>query len=224
MHNEHLCLIVSLWDSPFVVPRKHRHYHIPARPDNGKTILDDGFEESFSVCKVFDIEENLEFGEKQKVPWRETAEKVAPDIVNSEDLSKFGIFVAHDEGGPTKAELGRAKMTLLKHLKWLVGDGDKKYSRPETRADLNDLHRKAVIMLGESREWVYQLVEKLVQQATRCPACGSEFRIAEPAVCAVCGAIIDAEKAAKFGLTTMVGQSTPQPSPRVAGKFSKKEE
>lgn len=223
MHNEHLCLIISLWDSPFVVPRKHRHYQIPARPDNGKSILEPGFEESYGVCKVFDIEENLEFGEKQKVPWRETAEKVAPDIVTSEDMTKFGIFVAYDEGGPTAAELGRAKANLLRHLKWLVNDGDKKYSRPETRADVNDLHRKAVIMLGEQREWVYQLVENLVDQSSKCPACGSDFRIPDPAVCAVCGAVLNQERAAKYGLNGFAA-APKQEQPRIAGKFARKEE
>lgn len=67
-------------------------------------------------------------------------------------------------------------------------------ARGHSFREISDLHRRAAIALGVEREWAY-----VPMRMNECPACGEKVKPAV-AVCKHCGAILDAEKAAKHGL------------------------
>jgi hypothetical protein len=191
-------VIVSLWDYPFHVERSFGSYNLPARPDNGKTILDQEFTESYSTLEVQDAKEGMDIGEKRRIQMKEGAQDIAQDIVKNDDIEKFGCFVAAGMV-PTDKELQLARARILAFFRFLIQDGDVKWGKPTTRNEITDLHRKAVKELGESREWVYKQKEVTVP-LDRCPACGKEQEIEDPAICWNCRTILSKKKAAQLGI------------------------
>ena len=65
------------------------------------------------------------------------------------------------------------------------------WARGHSFREISDLHRRAAIALGVEREWAY-----VPTRFADCPACGEKVK-PSVAVCKHCGAILDAEKAAK---------------------------
>ena len=59
---------------------------------------------------------------------------------------------------------------------------------------ITDLERRAARELRLEKPWLYD-----PKPMADCPACGEKIK-PEVAVCRTCGAILDREKAAKFGL------------------------
>ncbi len=191
-------VVVSLWDYPFHVERSYGSYNIPARPDNGTTILDQEFTQSYSTLTVQDAKEGMDIGEKRRIQMKESAEDIAYDIVKNDDIEKFGCFVAAGMA-PTEKELQLARGRILAFFRYLIQDGDVKWGKPQTRNEITDLHRKAVKELGEAREWVYK--EKAVTvPLDRCPACGKEQEIEDPAICWNCRTVLNKAKAKKLGI------------------------
>jgi hypothetical protein len=85
------------------------------------------------------------------------------------------------------------------------------WARGHSFREISDLHRRAAIALGVEREWAY-----VPTRFADCPACGEKVR-PSVAVCKHCGAILDAEKAAKHGLgassSSAASRATPAPHP-----------
>jgi hypothetical protein len=79
------------------------------------------------------------------------------------------------------------------------------WARGHSFREISDLHRRAAIALGVEREWAY-----VPTRFAHCPACGEKVK-PSVAVCKHCGAILDAEKAAKHGLGS-AGRATPEVS------------
>ena len=79
------------------------------------------------------------------------------------------------------------------------------WARGHSFREISDLHRRAAIALGVEREWAY-----VPTRFADCPACGEKVKPGV-AVCKHCGAILDAEKAAKHGLGS-AGRATPADS------------
>lgn len=191
-------VVVSLWSTPFHFERTHGSYNLPAREDNGCTILDADFIKSYATMTVYDTREGMDIGEKRRIQMREIALEIAEDIVANEDIAKFGCFVAAGDK-PTEKELQLSRARILAFFKYLIQDGDVKWGKPQTRNEITDLHRIAVKQLGESREWVYQ--QKLVEvELGRCPACGKKQEIADPAICWNCKVVLNKSKAKKLGV------------------------
>ena len=69
------------------------------------------------------------------------------------------------------------------------------WARGHSFREISDLHRRAAIALGIERDWAY-----VPMRMAECPACGEKVKPGV-AVCKHCGAILDAEKAAKHGLS-----------------------
>jgi len=191
-------VIVSLWDYPFHIERTHGSYNLPARPDNGKTILDKEFSESYSTLQLYDTKEGMDIGEKRRIQMKENARDIAEDIVKNDDMEKFGCFVAAGMV-PTEKELQLSRGRILAFFRYLIQDGDIKWGKPTTRNEITDLHRKAVQQLKEEREWVYKQKPEEAQ-LDRCPACGKQQEIADPARCWNCKYIINKAKAKKLGI------------------------
>jgi hypothetical protein len=83
------------------------------------------------------------------------------------------------------------------------------WARGHSFREISDLHRRAAIALGVEREWAY-----VPTRFADCPACGEKVK-PSVAVCKHCGAILDAEKAAKHGLgaSTSSGATRATPAP-----------
>jgi transcription initiation factor TFIIIB Brf1 subunit/transcription initiation factor TFIIB len=77
------------------------------------------------------------------------------------------------------------------------------------------MHRRAAISLNMEREWAY-----IPQRMVDCPACGEKVKPGV-AVCRHCGAVLDAEKAAKHGLGTQPLQKMEESKSPREGKGTK---
>jgi len=190
--------VISLWGTSFHFERTHGSYNIPARPENGFSILQPEFIKSYATMVCIDTKEGMDIGEKRRIQMKEIARDIAEDIVANEDVAKFGLFVARGDE-PTEKELQLSRGRILAYFRYLIQDGDVKWGKPQTRNEITDLHRTAVKQLGESREWVYQ--QREVEAALdRCPACGKKQEIEDPAICWNCKTVLSPAKAKKLGL------------------------
>ncbi|MCI0725044.1 MAG: hypothetical protein L0338_39680 [Acidobacteria bacterium] len=194
---QHRAVIVSLWDYTFHVERTYGSYTIPARSDNGTTVLDPEFTKSWGELAVGDAKEGMDIGDKRRITMRELAHDIAFDIVKNEDMEKFGVFVCRG-AKPTFDELELARARIIAHFRFLIQDGDVKWAKPETRRDITDTHRKAVVQLAEKREWVYTFRQPL--ELANCPACGMEQKVEDPVICWNCKFPINREKALELGI------------------------
>ena len=71
-----------------------------------------------------------------------------------------------------KGEVTKAKANLAREDARLVAEGDAIWAGPETgRANINELHKRACIRLGQERPWCY-----IPQQLVDCPGCGAKIK------------------------------------------------
>lgn len=179
--------ICSISELDWYATRSYGHFHIPACPKGQPYIL------------VF-IEDHLDkfsLGEDKYTPFPVGGEDIARDLVGYHEpensLEKEGVFVCAGEK-PTPAELEQAHEKRLEAARQRVMQGDTLWARHRQPRMVPDHCRRAVTLLGESREWAY-----VVQKKAPCPVCG-ESVLEGVAMCKFCGAILDREKAIKFGL------------------------
>lgn len=71
----------------------------------------------------------------------------------------------------TNEELQEAKKALQQEDQRLVAEGDRMWARPEEHKNINELHRKACIRLGQERPWCY-----IALQLIDCPGCGGKVK------------------------------------------------
>jgi zinc ribbon protein len=133
----------------------------------------------------------LDLGDNRRFPFTISARDIAEDLL--QDLREHGIFVCAGER-PTANELASATTRRDAYYHQLVAEGDTMWARGHSFREISDLHRRAAIALGVEREWAY-----VPTRFADCPACGEKVKPGV-AVCKHCGAILDAEKAAKHGL------------------------
>jgi hypothetical protein len=127
-----------------------------------------------------------------------TARQLADDLareINSDagEGSFFGVFVCAGSE-PTDEELIEAHEKLEAFYRSLVVAADRQWERTHNVVLISDLERRAAKALRLERDWCSE-----AQQRTECPACGERLK-AGVAVCRVCGAVLNPEKAAQFGL------------------------
>jgi hypothetical protein len=185
--------IASVSDQDWYVSRTYGVFHIPACAKG----------EACAVLLVNSRGDAIDLGDNRKFPFTISARDIAQDLVQG--LESHGVFLCAGARA-TEEELAQA---VAKRDAWyhqLVLEGDQMWARGHSFREISDVHRRAAMALGIEREWAY-----VPQQFADCPACGEKVKNGV-AVCKHCGAILDAEKAAKHGL--VAPHAAPRSAPR----------
>ena len=190
--------IASISDQDWHISCTHGVYHIPARAPS----------QPYALVEITSRGDALDLGDNRRFPFTISARDIAEDLL--QDLREHGIFVCAGER-PSAEELASATARRDAYYHQLISEGDTMWARGHSFREISDLHRRAAIALGVEREWAY-----VPTRFADCPACGEKVKPGV-AVCKHCGAILDAEKAAKHGLGASNGGSasraTPAPPP-----------
>jgi hypothetical protein len=183
-------LIVNI--STQIWPPRHRTYFgslVVRSPENGAP---------YAVTPVHSCKGVMDLGDKRTMEFSITAREIAEDIArelnnDSGDGSFHGVFVA---GGsePTQAELTGARHRLSGFYTKLVAAADLEWERSHNPMFITDLDRRAARELKLDKPWLYD-----PKPQDECPACAEKIKPGV-AVCRSCGAILNREKAAQFGL------------------------
>jgi hypothetical protein len=206
--------IASISDQDWYISRTHGVYHIPACPKAGPSSdsagdgSGDRSADSFLAAQpatagrpyalllITARGDVIDLGDNRRFPFTITAREIANDLL--QDLHDHGIFVCAGPR-PSAEELATAAARRDTYYQRLITEGDTMWARGHSFREISDLHRRAAISLGVEREWAY-----VPMRMHECPACGEKVKPAV-AVCKHCGAILDAEKAAKHGLGVGAG-------------------
>ncbi len=142
----------------------------------------------------------IDMGDKRimpiQIPAREIAEDLAREINGDSGEGSFhGVFVAAGPE-PTEAELADARRRLEEFQRRLVAAADLEWERTKNPMFITDLERRAARQLGLEKPWLYD-----PKPLAECPVCAEKIKPGV-AVCKSCGAILDREKAAQYGLGT----------------------
>jgi hypothetical protein len=140
----------------------------------------------------------IDMGDKRIVPLCITAREIAEDIAreingDSGEGSFHGVFVAAGPE-PTESELADARRRLEEFQQRLVRAADLEWERTKNPMFITDLERRAARQLGMEKPWLYDS-----KPLAECPVCAEKIKHGV-AVCRSCGAILDREKAAQYGL------------------------
>lgn len=143
-------------------------------------------------------------GDRRTVDYRLTAKEVADDIAreingDSGEGSFHGVFVSA-EAMLSDGALAEARRKLQEFQRRLVSAADLEWERSKNPMFITDLERRAARQLGLEKPWFYD-AKPLVE----CPVCGEKIKHGV-AVCRSCGAVLDREKAARYGF---VGKEDP---------------
>jgi hypothetical protein len=196
--------IASISDQDWYISRTHGVYHIPACPKpsvSASSAAETGaIAQPYALLLITARGDVIDLGDNRRFPFTITAREIANDLL--QDLHDHGIFVCAGPR-PSAEELATAGSRRDAYYQRLITDGDTMWARGHSFREISDLHRRAAISLGVEREWAY-----VPMRLNECPACGEKVKPAV-AVCKHCGAILDAEKAAKHGLGARLGAATP---------------
>jgi hypothetical protein len=140
----------------------------------------------------------IDLGDKRTLEFPISARDIAEDLareINADggESSYFGVFVcAGDE--PDADELAEARERLALFYASLVNSADKQWERTHNVAFISDLERRAARELRLEKDWSYEPTMR-----NECPACGERLK-PNVAVCRTCGAVLNRERAAQWGL------------------------
>jgi hypothetical protein len=154
--------------------------------------------EPYAITTIRGCTGVMDLGDKRTMEYRITAREIADDIArelngDSGEGSFHGVFVAAGEL-PTAAELSDACRRLEEFQRSLVKAADLEWERTKNPMFITDLERRAARQLGLEKPWLYDL-----KPLADCPVCAEKIKPGV-AVCRSCGAILDREKAAQYGL------------------------
>jgi ribosomal protein L32 len=152
----------------------------------------------FTMLAVYGRRELYDVGDDRKGERYWEAGDIARSILAEHnpdaDLRRFGVFLCAT-GRPTAEELAAARARRDAFDLEQVQHADATYARSPNRPELiTDVQRRAARALGLERPWLVK-----VSPMQECPACGEPVR-AGVALCKYCGAILDEEKATRFGV------------------------
>lgn len=187
---ERTATIASISDQDWYVTRTYGVFHIPACAKG----------EACAMLIVTPRGDAIDLGDNRRFPFTITPREIAEDIVR--DLENHGIFVCAD-ARPANAEISAAGARRDAWYKQLVADADEMWARGHSYREISDMHRRAALAMGLEREWAY-----VPQRSVDCPVCGEKVKTGV-AVCRHCGAVLDAERAAKYGVATQRESSVP---------------
>ena len=220
--------IASISDQDWYISRTHGVYHIPACPKAPPPVDNSGDRAGesapsahpaaagqsavagrpYALLLITARGDVIDLGDNRRFPFTISAREIADDLL--QDLHDHGVFVCAGPR-PTPEELATAAARRDTYYQRLITEGDTMWARGHSFREISDLHRRAAISLGVEREWAY-----VPMGMNECPACGEKVKPAV-AVCKHCGAILDAEKAAKHGLGGGAGVN---PSTNTKGRQS----
>jgi hypothetical protein len=152
----------------------------------------------YALTPIHGCKGGIDLGDKHKMEYAISAREIAEDVArelngDSGEGSYHGVFVAEGPQ-PTVAELAEARAKLEAFQRRLVEIADLEWERSHNPMFITDLERRAARELKVDKPWLYD-----PKPQAECPACGEKIK-PQVAVCRTCGAILDREKAAKFGL------------------------
>ena len=173
-------------------PPRHRTYFgslVVRSPEPG---------EPYAITPIRGCTGVMDLGDKRTMEYRITAREIAEDIareINSDsgEGSFHGVFVAAGPE-PTELELADARRRLEEFQRRLVAAADLEWERTKNPMFITDLERRAARQLGLEKPWLYD-----PKPLAECPVCAEKIKHGV-AVCRSCGAILDREKAAQYGL------------------------
>jgi hypothetical protein len=173
-------------------PPRHRTYF------GSLQIISPGEGEAFAITPISGCKGSMDMGDKRMVDYHVTAREVAEDIAreingDSGEGSFHGVFVAAGET-PTESELADARRRLEEFHLRLVATADLEWERTRNPMFITDLERRAARQLNLEKPWLYNS-----KPQAECPVCAEKIKHGV-AVCRSCGAILDREKAAQYGL------------------------
>jgi hypothetical protein len=160
--------------------------------------------EAFAITPIHGCMGVMDLGDKRTLEYRITAREIADDIAreingDSGEGSYHGVFVAAGET-PTDSELAVARKRLDEFHQRLVSAADLEWERTHNPMFITDLERRAARQLGVEKPWLYD-----PRPLADCPVCAEKIKHGV-AVCRSCGAILDREKAAQYGLVPKDGR------------------
>jgi hypothetical protein len=152
----------------------------------------------YAITPIQSCKGVIDLGDRHTMEFPITAREIAEDLAreingDSGEGSFHGVFVAEGPG-PTEAELADARKKLEAFHRRLVEKADLEWERSHNPMFITDLERRAARELNLDKPWLYD-----PKPQDECPACGERIKPGA-AVCRTCGAILDREKAAKYGL------------------------
>lgn len=167
---------------------------------------------SYGQFTIHGCEEGSEYSVPTEVPYitndpvhvdmfqmahrHDSGRKLANDIVGvgqfhtpSEDLTKWGVFVAEGEE-PTDKELKAAKVKLMKTYDALIAEADNYWNQgPSEYKNVTEMHRLAAKVRGQKdKPWA-----RAVQELATCDICGSQVA-PNAAICPICKNVIDEQR------------------------------
>lgn len=165
--------------------------------------------QSYAITPVRACNSALDFGDRRVTEIHLSAREVAEDLArelngDSGEGSFHGVFVAAGPE-PTEDELASARGKLEAFHRSLVEAADLEWERSHNMLFITDLERRAARSLNLEKPWLYD-----PKPMADCPACGERIKPGV-AVCRTCGAILDFEKASRFGLAEKRGDSSSEP-------------
>jgi hypothetical protein len=168
--------------------------------------------ERYAITPVRACKGVMDLGDKRTMEFSITAQEIAEDLVkelngDSGEGSFHGVFVAKGLE-PTEEELREAREKLQAFHQRLVEMADLEWERSHNPMFITDLERRAARELRLDKPWLYD-----PKPQAECPACGEKIK-AGVAVCRSCHAILDREKAAKFGFQYEEEQPAPAVPPK----------
>jgi hypothetical protein len=174
--------------------------------------------EAFAITPIRGCTGVMDLGDKRIMEYRITAREIADDIAreingDSGEGSYHGVFVAAGDS-PTDAELEDARRRLDEFHRRLVAAADLEWERSHNPMFITDLERRAARERRLDKPWLYD-----PKPLADCPVCAEKIKPGV-AVCRSCGAILDREKAAQFGLVA-VGRKERQRNPEPQAEAGK---
>jgi len=162
-------------------------YFIPACPPG----------ERASLTTIYGRTELYDLGDDRRGERYWAARVIAKSVLaehNPEaDLRRYGVFLCTGEA-PRDDELREAAARRETFFREQVEQADALYARAPNRPELiSDLQRRAARFLGLAPGW------SKLRPTQECPACGEPVKVGV-ALCRHCGAVLDEEKAARFGV------------------------
>jgi hypothetical protein len=173
--------------------------------------------QEYAVTPIRGYIGQIDMGDRRSIDYRVTAREVAEDLArelngDSGEGSFHGVFVAAT-ATPSALELADAQQKLQAFQRRLVAGADLEWERSKNPMFITDLERRAARQLRLDKPWLYD-----PKPLMECPACGERIKDGV-AVCRACRAILNPEKAAKYGLgggrETNVGGSVGNTSHRL---------
>jgi hypothetical protein len=161
--------------------------------------------EAYAITPIVGCIDHMDLGDRRQMDVKITAREIAEDLArelngDSGEGSFHGVFVAAGSE-PTPGELEEARTKLETFQRRQVEIADLEWERSHNPMFITDLERRAARELKLDKPWLYDAKPK-----EECPACGEKIK-AGVAVCRTCGAILDREKAAKYGLSGRVEEA-----------------